>query len=334
MFCTTTFRAVINTLAVTLLLSATQVVAQDGLPPLPKLKHVIDTHIHLFDTTRADGVPWPPSSDTVLYKPHLPTEYTAVAKAAGVTGVVVVEASDRLADNTWVLDQMTDPMFVGLVGNIDPYRKDFGTQLAKLRKDERFVGIRARNKKPIDYLNEQVLTNFRILEELDLTLDILANGKGVAGVNEVTQLADKVPNLKIVVDHVLGYDIDGKPPGQDWLDAVAALAKHPNVHCKVSGLYQRCTVQPASQDPSHYKTVLDVLWKNFGQKRLIYGSNWPCTKKSGSYESFLRLVNGYFLEKGEEACDRFFWKNAKRFYAINLPRQKKKKKGKQKAAAK
>ena len=233
---TTTSRAVLKTLAVTLLLSSTPVAAQDGQPPLPKLKHVIDTHIHLFDTTREDGVPWPPASDKVLHKPHLPAEYSAIAKAAGVTGVVVVEASDRLADNTWVLEQMKDPMFVGLVGNIDPYRKDFGDQLAKLRKDKRFVGIRARNAKSINYLDEQVLTNFRILEKMDLTLDILANGKGVAGVKEVTELAAKVPDLKIVVDHVLGYDIDGKPPGQDWLDAVAELAKHPNVHCKVSGL--------------------------------------------------------------------------------------------------
>ena len=68
------------------------------------VKHVIDTHIHLYDTTRDIKVSWPPENDTVLYKPHLPAEMKKVSKPAGVTGAVIVEASDRLEDNGWVLD--------------------------------------------------------------------------------------------------------------------------------------------------------------------------------------------------------------------------------------
>ena len=47
---------------------------------LPKVKHIIDTHIHLYDTDRKEGVPWPPKNDKVLYKPHLPAEFNRVAK--------------------------------------------------------------------------------------------------------------------------------------------------------------------------------------------------------------------------------------------------------------
>jgi L-fuconolactonase len=284
-----------------------------------KAQHVIDTHIHLYDPRRPDGIPWPPPDDTVLYKPHLPAEYTSLAKAAGVTGVVVVEASERLEDNMWVLEQMSaDPFYVALVGNIDPYRKDFAEHLNRLRKDKRFVGIRARNAEAIDYLNPQVLANFRLMAEAGLSVDILANGKGVEGVKEVDALAAAVPHLRIIVDHVLGFDIDGKPPGQDWLDAVASLARHPNVYCKVSGLYQRCVQQPAPSNIDHYRTVLDPLWENFGAKRLIYGSNWPCTKKSGSYASFVTLVDKYFGEKGDDAVEHYFWKNAAAAYGLDL----------------
>lgn len=285
----------------------------------PQVQHLIDTHIHLFDPQRPDGIPWPPPDDKVLYKPHLPEEYSKLAKAAGVTGVVIVEASDRLEDNRWILDLVADdPFYVALVGNIDPYRKDFGTELDRLRKDKRFVGIRARNAGPIDYQNPQVLANFRLLQEAGLSLDILANGKGVEGVKEVDALAAKVPELRIIVDHVLGFDINGQPPGQDWLDAVASLAKHPNVYCKVSGLYQRCVQQPASQNLDHYRTVLDPLWNTFGSDRLVYGSNWPCTKKSGNYASFVKLVNAYFAEKGQEATEQYFWKNAAKVYGLDL----------------
>jgi len=287
--------------------------------PLPTVKHLIDTHIHFYDPRRPKGIPWPPADDKVLYKPHLSGEFSKLAKPAGVTGVVVVEASDRLEDNKWVLNEVgDDPFYMALVGNIDPYRKDFGKHLKRLRKDKRFVGIRARNSGPIDYADPQVLANFRLLEKAGLSLDILANGKGVEGVREVDVLAGKVPKLRIIVNHVLGYDIDGKPPGQEWLDAVASLAKHKNVSCKISGLYQRCTQQPAPHDPDHYRTVLDPLWKNFGSDRLIYGSNWPCTKKSGDYDSFVRLVNAYFSEKGQAACEHYFWKNAATAYGLPL----------------
>ncbi|MBT5690113.1 MAG: amidohydrolase, partial [Opitutae bacterium] len=38
---------------------------------------IIDTHIHLYDTSRPDGVPWPPESDKVLYRPVLSQHFDA-----------------------------------------------------------------------------------------------------------------------------------------------------------------------------------------------------------------------------------------------------------------
>ena len=80
------------------------------------VKHLIDTHIHFYDTTRDIEISWPPKDDRVLYKPHLPAEYSRLAKASGVTGVVIVEASNHLADNRWVLDLVdSDDFYLGLV---------------------------------------------------------------------------------------------------------------------------------------------------------------------------------------------------------------------------
>lgn len=130
----------------------------------PEVEHLIDTHIHLYDTRRDKGVPWPPKDDEVLYKPHLPAEFRKVSKASGVTGVVIVEASERLEDNRWVLDLVKgDPTFVALVGNVDPYRDDFDAQVGRLAKDDRFVGVRARNPESIDYEDAKVLRSFRSL---------------------------------------------------------------------------------------------------------------------------------------------------------------------------
>ncbi|MCA9061218.1 MAG: amidohydrolase family protein, partial [Planctomycetaceae bacterium] len=210
------------------------------------VRHLIDTHIHLFDTTRDVEISWPPRDDRVLFKPHLPAEYSALAKKAGVTGVVIVEASEHLADNRWVLDLVQDdPFYIGLVGNIDVNREDFEAQLTTLSKDRRLVGIRPRGPEPIDFTSDRVLANLRTLARHNLTMDYLTNGGGIPGIKTVDQLAREIPELRIVVNHCLGYDFDGRPPAPEWIAAVEHLAANPNVTCKISGLYQRSVPQPA-----------------------------------------------------------------------------------------
>jgi predicted TIM-barrel fold metal-dependent hydrolase len=286
---------------------------------LASVKHLIDTHIHFYDTARDIEISWPPKDDRVLYKPHLPAEYSRLAQASGVTGVVIVEASNRLADNRWVLDLVDgDDFYLGLVGNVDVYREDFETQLIKLKQDRRFVGIRPRGTKPIDFSDEIVLKNLTLLAEHELTMDYLTNGGGIPGIDTIDGVARNIPSLRIVVNHCLGYNFDGKPPQREWIAAVEKLAENKNVRCKISGLYQRSVPQPAPQSIDHYEAVLDVLWENFGQERLIYGSNWPVTKHTGSYESFLRLVDGFISEKGQDAREHYYWKNAAAAYRLPL----------------
>ena len=288
----------------------------------PKVKHMIDTHIHLYDTGREKGVPWPPRDDTVLYKPHLPAEFKRVSKPSGLTGVVIVEASDRPEDNSWVLDLVKDDdYFVALVGNIDPYEPDFERRLAKLKKNPRFVGIRLRNgrqRKAIDYTDQKLLKSLRSVAKAGLSVDLLLNGSGTKGVKKADQLARAVPEVRLVIDHVIGYDFDGKPVPADWIAAVEKLSQNKNVWCKISGLYQRSVPQPAPKEIDHYQGALEVLWKNLGPDRLIYGSNWPCTKKSGDYSSYVKLVNKFFSEKGKEASENYFWKNAAEVYRLPL----------------
>ena len=59
---------------------------------LPKVKHMIDTHIHLYDTNRSEGVPWPPISDKVLYRPVLAQHFDAICEANDVTATVIVSS--------------------------------------------------------------------------------------------------------------------------------------------------------------------------------------------------------------------------------------------------
>ena len=283
------------------------------------VKHMIDTHIHFYDTTRDIEMAWPPKKDKVLYKPHLPAEYSKLAKASGVTGVVIVEASDHLIDNKWILDLVNgDDFYMGLVGNIDVYRKDFEAQLEKLKQDKRLVGLRPRGPKSINFEDEIVLKNLRTLAKHKLTMDYLTNGGGIPGIKTIDAVARKIPNLRIVVNHCLGWDFNGKPAQKEWVAAVERLASNKNVTCKISGLYQRSVQQPAPQSIDYYDDVLEVLWKNFGKKRLIYGSNWPVTKRTDAYATYVKLVDTFISKKGQDAREHYYWKNAAKAYRLPL----------------
>ena len=100
---------------------------------------VIDTHIHLYDTSRAGGVPWPPEDDQVLYRPVLPKHFDPITRANGVTATVIVEASDRVPDNQWILDLVAhNPShYVGVVGNLPVGTDAFAAELNRLAEDSR-----------------------------------------------------------------------------------------------------------------------------------------------------------------------------------------------------
>src|SRR5690349_6530205 len=110
--------------------------------PMP----IIDTHIHLFDPRRPQGVPWPEKDNAVLYKPALPERYRKIAGPLGIVGAIEVEASPWLEDNQWVLDVAAkEKILVGTVGDIEPGTPAFRKNLERFHKNPLFRGIRYGN---------------------------------------------------------------------------------------------------------------------------------------------------------------------------------------------
>src|SRR5215469_18602999 len=107
---------------------------------------IIDTHIHLFDPQRPQGVPWPEKGNAVLYKPALPQRYRRIAGPLGIVGAIEVEASPWLDDNQWVLDVAAkDTIIVGTVGDLEPGKPEFRRQLERFHRNPLFRGIRYGN---------------------------------------------------------------------------------------------------------------------------------------------------------------------------------------------
>ena len=285
--------------------------AADNEAPFP----IVDTHTHFYDPTRPQGVPWPSKDDALLYRPVLPKEFQRLTKPFGVTGTVIVEASSWVEDNQWLLDLATNnPFVLGVVGNLSPGTESFSKHLTRFAKNPVYRGIRVN----ADVVNKgldrpELVADLKKLIDADLELDV--NG-GPEMLQIVDRLADQLPDLRIVINHLSNVKIDGKEPPATWQAGLKACAAHPKVFLKVSALIEsaRTPQRPAPSDTSFYRPILNAAWRTFGEDRLLYGSNWPVSDNAGPYKLVFQIVSEFFRDQGRNASEKFFARNAEAAY--------------------
>jgi L-fuconolactonase len=273
---------------------------------------IVDTHTHLYDPTRPQGIPWPPKDNELLYRTVLPKHFSEVANPCGVTHTVVVEASVWVEDNDWILDLAKDePAIVGFVGNLDPQQDDYFANLDRLSENELFRGLRLRRKELERTDDPNTLSAIKALADRDLEMDLLAQPGDLAAVASV---AKAIPDLRIVCNHVAHVVIDGNNPDPEWIAGLNAIAPYPNVYMKVSGFVERAATQPAPSDPEYYKPTFDAMWDALGEDRLVYGSNWPVCERAAPYATVFAIADAFFSDKGETAREKYFVENGRGAY--------------------
>jgi predicted TIM-barrel fold metal-dependent hydrolase len=274
---------------------------------------IIDTHIHLFDPTRPQGVPWPEKKDAILYKPALPERYREVTKGMGVVGAIEVEASPWLEDNQWVLDiAAKDTIIVGTVGDLEPGEPDFRKHLERFHRNPLFRGIRYGNLWNRN-LHEQLsrpefISDLKALADAGLELD--SANPDPALIEDLVPLTDRVPSLRVVVDHLPQLEPPAESQARSAYESnLRELGKRPQVYVKVSEVLRRVGGRVPT-DLNFYRPRLDEIWEIFGQDRLLYGSDWPNSDRWGTYPQILSIVREYFRAKSQGVAEKFFWKNS------------------------
>jgi L-fucono-1,5-lactonase len=274
---------------------------------------IIDTHIHLFDPNRPQGVPWPEKTNAVLYRPALPARYKKVTQGLGIVGAIEIECSPWLEDNQWVLDiAANNPILVGTVGHLEPGHPQFPGHLARFHRNPLFRGIRYGNLWGRDLGAElskpAFIAGLKALAEARLVLDT-AN-PDPALIASVIRVTDKVPNLRVVVDHLPQLNPPAETtPRRAYQANLRELGKRPQVYVKVSQVLRRVGGR-VPHDLNYYRARLDEIWDTFGPDRLIYGSDWPNSDQWAAYPQILKIVREYFTAKGPQVMEKFFWKNS------------------------
>ena len=284
--------------------------------PIP----IIDTHIHLFDPRRPQGVPWPEKdnpADKILYQPALPDRYRRLTEGMGIVGAIEVECSPWLEDNQWVLDiAAQDPLIVGTVGDLEPGKPDFRKHLERFAGNPLFRGIRYGNLWGRSLAAEmeapEFISDLKAVADADLSLDTAnQDPTQIAG---LLRLTDKIPNLRAIIDHLPQMEMPPDPATRRRVELdLHELAARPQVYLKLSEVLRRINGKVPT-DLNFYRSRLDEIWAIFGEDRMMYGSDWPNSDRWGSYEEVFNLVRDYVTPKGPAVLEKFYWRNSLKAY--------------------
>ena len=278
---------------------------------------MIDSHIHLFDPTRPQGIPWPARDNATLYRPALPDRYRGIAAPFGVTGAIAIECSTWLEDNQWLLDVAArSPIIVGVIGNLEPGKPEFATHLERFHRNPLFRGIRYGNLWGRDFASDiarpEFIAGIKLLAQAGLVLDT-AN-PDPALIETVVRLSDRAPDARIIIDHLPQCN----PPVEAhalaaWQANLRELGKRPQVYCKLSGILRRVDGK-VPDNVAFYRRRLDELYTTFGEDRVIFGSDWPNSDLWAPYETVFTLARSYFATKSPAQMEKYYRRNSSAAY--------------------
>ncbi len=250
------------------------------------MKKIIDTHIHVWNLERL-RYSWLDGNTSILNKTYLLSELENSRKAAGITGGILVQAANTVEETEYMLElAAANPWINGVVGWLplqDPEKIVFLLQ-NKFAGNPYLKGIRHLIHDEVDarwLLQPAVIESLQILATHGLVYDVV--GIKNEHIETALQVAEKVPDLVMVFDHLNQPPIAAGERFGRWGELMKVAAAHPRFHAKISGM------GTTSQDAFKWtgetvKPYVDFMLEHFGTARCCAGGDWPVSLLAGSYE--------------------------------------------------
>lgn len=273
----------------------------------------VDAHQHFwrYDPAEYD---WIGEGMERLARNYLPADLAPLLTAEGIAGSVAVQARQTIEETRWLLGLAAKhPAILGVVGWVDLRSSEVGEQLREFAANPRFVGVRhvVQNEPDVRFLlGEAFVGGLRQLHGFGLTYDLLLFPPQLPA---AVELAGMMPEQPFVLDHLAKPLI--KPGILDpWQADLRALACHPNVSCKLSGLVTEAAWQGWKR--ADFAPYLEVALEAFGPKRLMLGSDWPVCLLAAEYPDVVGIVTDFIARLSDSEQALILGSTASRFYGL------------------
>ena len=282
---------------------------------------IIDTHVHIWDLEKAQ-YPWLQGDSSILNRTWRIEEIENDRKEAGITAGVLVQASGNIEDTELMLETAykTDWIY-GVVGWL-PLKDTKTTQRLleeRFLKEKNFKGVRHQIHDEKDtrwLLQPAVIESLKLLASFDIPYDVV--GILPLHIETVLEVADRIPGLRMVFDHLNWPPIPTKEKFGKWGELMKIAAQHKNLYAKISGLG---TASGNFQDRTleDIKPYVEFVLQHLGSERCFCGGDWPVSMLANNYIETWEITKDILNDMlNDEEKDNVLFSNANKFYKLGL----------------
>jgi L-fuconolactonase len=273
----------------------------------------IDAHQHFWQYNPVRDQ-WINEDMAILQEDYLPEHLQPILEFYGFQGSVVVQSDQSHEENLFQLDNAEKHPFIkAVVGWVDLQATDLWSHLVAYRKYPKLKGFRSMLQGDPDrslMLKPAFKAGIEQLQQFGYTFDLLVLPDQL---KFAETLVAAFPKQSFVLNHI------GKPnirlrQFDDWLQDIKALAAHPNVYCKVSGMVTEADFRHWKFED--FKPYIDAIFECFGIERVMYGSDWPVCRLAATFGEVMTILEAYTSSFTEAEREMFWGGNAMRFYKL------------------
>jgi L-fuconolactonase len=284
------------------------------LAPLP----IVDTHVHLWDRKRfhlawLEGAP-------ALQRDYSWDDYKRATEGYHVVHAIYMEVdvdlSQQEQEARYVADLCragTTPLAAAVISG-RPAADGFAAYIKPLAKLDVIKGVRqvlhGPGTPPGYCLDPAFIRGIRLLGELGLSFDLCMRS---AELGDGAKLAEACPGTQFILDHCGNADVFATDLSA-WKRDIAALARRPNVSCKVSGII--ASTKGRTWRPADLAPVVNHVLTEFGPDRVVFGGDWPVCTLGAPLAEWIQALRELTSAQSHDRQRKLFHDNALRVYRL------------------
>jgi L-fuconolactonase len=279
---------------------------------------VVDAHHHLWDPAHRE-YPWMGDELAAIRRRFDAGDLKPLLDANRIDRTVVVQTVSSVEETREFLQAAAENEFIaGVVGWVDLTDRSVAKTLAGLKRSEGgnfLVGIRHQvhdEPDPEWLLREDVQRGIAAVGEAGLVYDVLVRTRELPAALETVK---RHAGMRFVIDHAAKPRIAAGTRDEAWEKALAPMADHANVTCKLSGLVTEADWKAWS--PQQLEPYVNRVLEWFGPERCMFGSDWPVCLLAASYRDVVEAMRTLV---GDDA--NVFGATATQVYGLAAPRNR------------
>jgi L-fuconolactonase len=242
---------------------------------------ILDPHVHVWK--HQAQFPFAPGAKVPDYD-ATPEMLLDLMKANGVAKTVIIQVIHYRYDNSYLAAVLKQyPRLFQGVCRVDPLDPAAPDHLTRLTEEEGFRGVRLSPSGDAagDWIRGPLMPPlWQRCDELKVPMTVLVP---ISRVPDIQKLADKYPNLTIVIDHMADCPVDHP----EQLEALVEMVRYPKVFVKISHTWSLSKEDYPWLDS---QLLVKRLYDTFGPRRLMWATDWPIAKDRASYPQRLTVV--------------------------------------------